>query len=341
MVINIIFWVIVFIISLALMLKSSDWLLEKSEKIGLAIGISPFIVGVIIVGAGTSFPELLSALMAIWEKAPEIVVANAFGSNIANILLVGGASAAVARRIIVTKSLIDLDLPLLAISTSLALAVTWDRQVTWFEALILVSTYIIYLFYAMSQREQEDADIEKVGDLPDILPASDSKNTKNKSKKEKQKKISRPKVNGRDFFILTMGMAGLFFGSRYLIKSVIEISTLINISTELIAITAIALGTSLPELLVSIKAAFQGKAEIAIGNIFGSNVFNLMLVIGIPGLITDLPLDEKTFTIGLPALIISTLLFTISGISRKIHIWEGLMYLVAYGVFAGKLFGLF
>ena len=330
----VLFWSIVFIVSLALMIKSADWLLEKSEKIGLALGISPFIVGVTIVGAGTSFPELISGLMAVWQGATEIVVANAVGSNIANILLVVGVSAVVARKIVVHKSLIDLDLPLLAISTALVLGIIWDRQVTLAEAILLLMTYVIYLTYTMMHKETEDADIERHKDLPDIIPPV-------KTKKKEHKSIKRPKVKGIDLMLLLAGIVGLFIGSKYLIQSVIELSVILQISTGIIAMSAVAVGTSLPELLVSVKAARQGKAEIAIGNIFGSNVFNLLLVIGFPALFSTLAVDEKTFMVGVPVLIMATLIFVISGISRKIHVWEGLMYLILYVLFIVKLFNIF
>lgn len=332
----VLFWSIVFIISLALMIKAADWLLEKSEKIGLALGISPFIVGVTIVGAGTSFPELISGLMAVWQGATEIVVANAVGSNIANILLVVGLSAVIARKIVVHKSLIDLDLPLLAISTALVLGIIWDRQVGFVEGLLLFVTYGIYLTYTMMHKETESAEIEREGDLPDIIPSA-----RIREKGKGKKMARRPKIVGTDLMLLLAGIAGLFLGSKYLIQSVIELSAILNISAGLIAITAVALGTSLPELLVSVKAASQGKAEIAIGNIFGSNVFNLLLVIGFPALFKTLMIDEKTFMIGVPVLIMATLIFVISGISRKVHVWEGLMYLVLYVLFIAKLFNIF
>jgi cation:H+ antiporter len=333
-------WILVFIASLALTVKSADWLLEKSEKIGLALGISPFIVGVTIVAAGTSFPELISGFMAVWQGATEIVVANAIGSNIANILLVIGVSAVVARKIVVTKNLIDLDLPLLAISTGLALIVLWDRQVTMAEGIVLLVTYFIYLAYTMIHNESEDAAIKDTGDLPDIIPAVESKA---KKKKDNAKKVGgkRPKINGMDLLMLALGIVGLFIGSKLMIDSVIALSALFNINPGLIAITAVALGTSLPELLVSVKAAMQGKAEIAIGNIFGSNVFNLLVVIGFPAIFKTLQVDDKTFLIGIPVVVIATLVFTISGISRRIHIWEGLMYLILYLLFIVKLFGIF
>ena len=109
----------------------------------------------------------------------------------------------------------------------------------------------------------------------------------------------------------------------------------------MIAITAIAVGTSLPELVVSVRAAIKKKYEIALGNIFGSNVFNVLIVAGIPALIKPLAIDSLTFLVGLPFLVIATLLFIISGISRRIHIWEGAMYLLIYILFIVKLLNLF
>jgi len=116
---------------------------------------------------------------------------------------------------------------------------------------------------------------------------------------------------------------------------------MLNIATGVIAITAVAVGTSLPELLVSAKAALQKKSEIALGNIFGSNVFNALVVIGLPGLFHVLPVDDQTFTIGVPTMALATLLFVISGISRRIHIWEGAFYLSVYVLFIAKLFNWF
>lgn len=117
------FWIIIFIVSLAILVKGADLLLGSAEKIGLAVGLSPFVVGVVIVGLGTSFPEIISSFIAVLKNVTEIVPANAIGSNIANILLVVGLSAVVGGRLAVTKNLIDLDLPLLAISTVLFLGV--------------------------------------------------------------------------------------------------------------------------------------------------------------------------------------------------------------------------
>ncbi len=334
-------WILLFLIALVLMVKSADWLLEKSEKVGLALGISPFIVGVTIVGAGTSFPELISGLMAVWQNATEIVVANVVGSNIANILLVVGVAVVIGRELVLTKNLIDLDLPLLAISTVLLLAIAWDGQVSWIEGIILIITYVIYFFYTMQDRQADSAAIKKIKDLPDIIPSAVKNEERRRELSQPVNLKTRPRINAMDLLLLLAGIVGLFFGSKYLIKSVIELANIFKVNPGLIAITAVAIGTSLPELLVSIKAAMSGKAEVAIGNILGSNVFNLLLVVGIPALIKPLKVDQQTLTIGIPSMLLATFLFIVSGISKKIYIWEGLMYLILYGVFIGKLFALF
>ena len=324
------FWIIIFLISLALLVKGADWLLGSAEKIGLSIGLSPFIVGVVIVGLGTSFPEIISSLVATFKGVTEIVVANAVGSNIANILLVVGLSAVVGRRLAVTKNLIDLDLPLLAISTVLFLGIAWDRQVVFAESILLLILFVIYFLYTILHKEDDEETME-------VLPARPDR--RKHITGPKKGFIQRPKVTSKDYLFLVLGIISLIIGAKYLVDSVIELSALFSIGVGVISLAAVALGTSLPELIVSIKAAWQKKPEIALGNIFGSNVFNLLLVIGIPGLFKTLIIDEKTFTLGIPVMIAATFLFIISGISRKIHIYEGAMYLVLYLFFMGKLFG--
>jgi cation:H+ antiporter len=324
-------WAVVFIISLVVLVKGADWLLVSAEKIGLAAGLSPFVVGVTIVGLGTSFPELISSFMAVLQNATEIVSANAIGSNISNILLVVGVSAVLGRRLVVTKDLVDLDLPLLVISTVLFLGVVWDKQVTFFESLILLVVYGIYLLYTILHRDEEEKKT-----VPEALPSRATRRDK-----KARKSHLKTGVTVKDFVMLILGIVALVFGAKYLIDSVIRLSEILNIATGVIAITAVALGTSLPELLVSAKAALQKKSEIALGNIFGSNVFNILVVVGLPGLFKNILLDQPTFSIGVPALALATLIFVISGISRRIHIWEGLFYLAVYVLFIVKLFGLF
>ena len=330
----IIFWIIVFIVSLGVLVKGADWLITSAEKIGLSLGLSPFIVGVTIVGVGTSFPELISSFVAVFKGVPDVVAANAIGSSIANILLIVGISAVIGKRLIVTKSLIDLDLPLLAISTVLLLGVVWDKQITFGESLLMLVTYGIYLLYTVLHKDTEDT-----GEIAEFLPSRQER--RKHIAAHNKEEFTRPTLVAKDFILLIVGILGLVFGAKYLIDALVNLSAMLNIATGVIAITAVAVGTSLPELLVSTKAALQKKSEIALGNIFGSNVFNVLVVIGLPGLFRVLPVDSQTFTIGVPTMALATLLFVISGISRRIHMWEGAFYLSVYVLFIAKLFNWF
>jgi cation:H+ antiporter len=308
----ILLWIVVFIVSLFVLVKGADWLLASAEKIGLKIGMSPFVVGVTIVAFGTSLPELISSFVAVSQGLSDFVIANAVGSNVANILLVIGLATLVSKRLQVTKDLIDLDLPLLAISTSIFLLVAWDGSVNFFESLFLLATYIIYLGFSLIYK--------------------DDKSTKAPNNIE---------VTTKDIVMLVIGSISLAAGAKYLIDSVEQLAIIFNLAPGVIAITAVAIGTSLPEVLVSVKAAARRQSEVALGNVFGSNIFNVLVVVGLPGIFGELMVDESTLLIGLPVLFMSTLLFIISGISRRVHVQEGALFLLLYVIFIAKLFGLF
>lgn len=328
------FWIIIFLVSLAVMVKGADWFLHSSEHLGLALGLSPFIVGITIVATGTSLPELISSLFAVSQGVTDIVVGNAVGSNIANILLIAGISAIIGKKLFVDKDLINLDLPLLATSTALFLFVAIDGIITFPEAIILLVGYGIYFLYSIFYKEEnptttEDLLLKKEQPTLHILESLDGTSSK------------KPSFTLRDFGLMVIGILGLIFGSKYLIESVIHLSLFWNIAPGVIAVSAVAIGTSLPELLVSGMAAWKGKADVALGNIFGSNVFNILVVVGIPALFQNLAIDEKTFTLGLPFLAVATFLFILSSISRKLYSWEGAFFILIYALFIAKLFALF
>ena len=308
-------WVIIFVVSLAVLIKGADWLLESAEKIGFKLGLSSFVVGVLIVGLGTSLPELVSSIAAVLKDAPEIVVSNAVGSNIANILLVIGLSALATRKLTVSKNLIDSELPMLSISTVIFLIVVSDGVVTFGEALVLIAAYFVYLFYTIYGGEGDESRKSFSLSLHD-------------------------KILAIDIIKLVVGIIMLVLGAKFLVESVVSIASITGIATGIIAITAVAFGTSLPELVVSIKAARAGKTEVAIGNIFGSNAFNALIVVGLPGVmyLKALPIDEKTLMLGVPIMALATLVFVISGISKTIYKWEGMLFLILYTLFVLKLF---
>jgi cation:H+ antiporter len=325
----------IFITSLFFLVFGADLFLRSAEKIGLSFGLSPFVIGVTIVAFGTSFPELFTAISAVLMDVTELVPANVIGSNIANILLVVGISAVVGKKLVVTKNLIDVELPLLAIGTVILIGVVypWNSDesliITKTESLILLFTYGTYLLYTFFHKE-EPTDIDRIP-----------------TRKERRKHLvlkenfERPNVGYKDWILLVLGGCFLTFSAKYLVSSVIDISSFLGVGIGVISILAVAVGTSLPELVVSAKAAIKGNPEVALGNVFGSNVFNSFVVIGLPGMIKDITIDEVTFTIGFPIMVLATLLFVISGISRRIHNWEGIFYLTLYIIFTVKILNLF
>jgi cation:H+ antiporter len=308
----VIFWIIIFSISVFLLVKSSNWFIESSEKIGLSLKIKPFIVGLTIVAFGTSLPELISSIFAVIKNETEIVVANTIGSNLANILLIGGIISIISGAIPAKRNLIDIDAPLLLITNITFLFIIIDKKVNFYEAIILLIQFIVYLVYTTSQK-------------PDL--------SLNKS----EEIINKEKIKVKVFLKLILGAAGMMIGANYTIESTIKISQMLSIPSSFIAATAIAVGTSLPELSVSVIAAIKKKYEMSLGNILGSNIFNPLVVAGIPALIKELNVDDLTFNITTPFFLAATLIFVISTISKKIHIWEGLMYIILYVLFIYKL----
>jgi len=321
---------VIFVVSLIALVKGADWLLDSAEKIGVHFGLPPFIVGVLITGIGTSLPEFASSIAAIADGAKDIVIANVVGSNIANILLVIGISAVAGRRLIISKNLIDLELPLLAISTVLFLGVASDQFVSHGEGLLLVVAYIIYLTYTLLSRGPTESFIINKG-----------KEIEAKLEKYQRRMLYifiKPFFVFKDYIFLILGVILLTTGAEYMVKSVIGFSEYFHIAVGVVSITAIAIGTSLPELLVSLRAVRKKKYDVSVGNILGSNAFNTLMIAGIPGAAATLPIDEKTFMVGIPVMAAATLIFVISGISQRIHHWEGMLYIVLYIFFLTKLF---
>lgn len=305
-------WIGVFIVSLGALVKGADFLLLSAERIGKYFKLPAFVIGALIVGIGTSLPELASSIAAVFSGEGEIVVANAVGSNIANILLVAGLSAIVGRQIVSTKNLVNIEISLLMLSTVLFLGVAYDGIITQLEAGLVAIAFIVYFSYLIFHRE--DVDIQAEGQ-----PVN--------------------KIEIKDYAFLILGSALLGLGANFLIESVIALSQIFDISPGVISISAIAVGTSLPEILVSVKAVLRGQTDLAFGNVFGSNVFNMLMIVGTVGIFTELPIDERTLLIGLPMLAVATLTFILSSLSMRIYLWEGLMFLILYLFFMLKIFG--
>ena len=313
---------LLFAVGLATLVKASDFFTDAAEKLGLAVGLPPFIVGVTIVSMGTSLPELLSSLFGIFQGAEEVVASNVIGSNIANICLVVGTAAILSTKILrVMYNLISVDLPLFVGSAFLfALMASSDQRFSRGESLILLIGYIVYLFYILKSSDEDDSSSTEETDI-DSLP---------------------PTLNAaqmlRESLVLLLSGIFIFLGAHYTIDSLIQISERLNIGKDIIAISAVALGTSLPELMVTINAALKGKAELAVGNVIGSNIFNIFVVVGIPGLIQPLPVSNSILTHSVPTLLAASLLMFFIVQDNKITIWEGWLFIMLYVWFIATTF---
>ena len=306
----ILFWAAVFAFALFVLVKSADYLVDSASEVGKYFALPSFVIGVLVVGIGTSAPELASSVFAVIQGVPEMVVANAVGSNIANILLIVGLSAILAKNIKVTKLLIDLDIPLLILSTSLFLLTAYDGVVSRYDSIFLLAGLLFYLTYSIAgDKEEEHEDKHKINIV-------------------------------KEFIILGVSLAGLIFSAKYLVVSVVELSKLLHIAVTAVTLLAVALGTSLPELFVSVSSIRKGHADMALGNIFGSNAFNLLAVVGIPAAFADLKIDTNTLKLAIPMLVLVTVLFAVSGISKRVHVFEGIFYLIIYAFFVVSVLGL-
>jgi len=327
-----IIWILVFIVSITVLVLSADKFTETAEKLGLALGIPSFLIGVTIVSIGTSLPEFFTSMAAVFKSTAAVdttalVVSNNLGSNIVNILLIVGLAAIVAKKLEVKRSLVELDIPLLLLSTGLLILVMLDGQITWMEGLILVIGYAIYLKYSLSEHDREKVEVaEDVRTKPHFF---------------RFVKKGEFDFHAKQIFWLIIFASLMYLGARYTVDSIINLGEIFNISSSLLAVTAVAIGTSLPELVISIQSARKGNFEIAIGNVFGSNIFNVLLVIGSASLIKPLVVSTAMIAIGIPFLVVATLLYAFSGISGKVFHYEGAMYLLIYALFIAKLFNLF
>lgn len=300
-------YLLLFIVSLAVLLKGSDWFVSAAEKIGLSFGISPFIIGVTIVAFGTSLPELASSIVAVLAGESEIVVGNVVGSNITNVALVLGIVAIIGGRVKIIKDIMNTDIPLLLVSAVLLWFILSDQQVTIIEAVILLLSLLVFLTYSFKSGKEEDNNEERIA------------------------------AGWQQYALVVVGGVLVYFGAEYTIVSISQISTHIGISPEIIALSLVALGTSLPELVVSIAAARRGNTEMAVGNVLGSNIFNTYAVMSIPRFFGTLTIPPDVLGFSLPLMIGITLLLSVMCLSRTISQWEGWMLILIYVFFIATL----
>ena len=295
---------IVLIVSLLLLAWSADKFVDGSCGLARFLGVSPFLIGMIIVGFGTSAPEMLVSAISAFEGSPDIALGNAYGSNITNVLLILGV-AAIVNPIKVDFSVVKKELPFLAGTIILTVFLILDDFISRINAITMLVLFVpIMVISSLGKKEEQTEE--------------------NDGKKE-----SLP----RSIFWIIFGLALLVGSSRALVWAAKDIATALGISELIIGLTIVALGTSLPELAASVSAARKNEHGVAFGNVVGSNLFNTMCVVGIAGSISPVTVDPKILTRDLPATAIVTLFLFIFGIRKEISRVSGIFLVALYIVY--------
>ncbi|MBN2737501.1 MAG: calcium/sodium antiporter [Spirochaetales bacterium] len=309
MLVSAIFLVIGFVI----LIKGADLFVDGACSIARILKISDLVIGLTIVAFGTSAPELIVNIMASIQGSTNLAIANITGSNISNIFLVLGISA-IIWPLTVEKGTVWKEIPFCLLA-AIILAITGldkiidnrDHSVlSRIDGFVFLGFFILFMYYAfsISKTNEEQSDTKTLGITKSIL-----------------------------FIIL--GIAGLTLGGKWIVDNAVNIARYLKISESFIGLTVVALGTSLPELVTSIVAARKKKADIAVGNVVGSNIFNIFFILGISSVIKPLAVDEG-FYIDISVTLFATFLLFLSMFTGKKHTidrFEGIIFVVLYVVF--------
>ena len=288
--------VITVLIGLAILVWSADIFIDGATTLANSLGVPSFLIGVVILGLGTSAPEMVVSVLAALEGSPELALGNAYGSNIMNIALVLGTTALISP-IIIHKSIVKRDLPLLLVITILAAWQLRDGQLSQSDGIILLlglaAVLIFQIVMNLRSSRQEDKKIA-------------SKNNEHSENKDRQSAgIFRGLAS------LIIGMSILILSSRAIVWGAVELATFWGLSELIIGLTVVAVGTSLPELVASLSAARKGEHDMALGNIIGSNIFNTLGVVGLAALIAPISADPIILSRDVLAMALLTLLLVV------------------------------
>lgn len=308
---------ILLLLGFVLLIKGAEWLVSGATAIASRLGISDLVIGLTIVSMGTSMPELIISVIASVNGSSGLATGNVFGSNIANVLLILGATAVICD-LPVQRSTILSELPFSLAAALLigflANSALWyepsnDLNISRGDGMIILFFFFLFLAYILVLTK----DGQNKADLSDAPPVPMAKN----------------------LLLIAAGIAGLFLGGKWVVDGAVHIAGLFGLSETLIGLTVVALGTSLPEMVTSIMAALKKNTDIAVGNAIGSNIFNLLWILGVSAVINPLPFNVAS-NVDILAVIASScmvLLALIIGRRLVIKRAEGIVFLAVYAVY--------
>lgn len=304
---------ILFVVGFVALIKGADWLVTGSSAIAKQMGLSDFVIGLTIVSVGTSAPELIVNVMASIEGSAGIAIGNVLGSNIANVLLILGI-AAIIYNLPIRRNTVLSEIPF---SLAAALLVGFLANTDLFgnenevsglsrgDGVIILFFFGLFLLYVFTlPSAKEDAGEQPIASMP----------------------------MGRAWLMTVAGIVGLFFGGKWVVEGAIEMSKTLGMSEEFIGLTVVAIGTSLPELVTSAVAAFRKNTDIAVGNVVGSNIFNLLLILGLSSVIRPLPFQASSNIDLLVVVFSGALVIVALAVGRKLVIKRiaGVLFVASY-----------
>ena len=327
----------VLIVSLIVLVKSSEYFIESSVSIARMLNISDFIIGLTIVAVGTSMPELASSLAAALINADSIATGTLFGSNITNIGLILGITA-VFQLIKTKKIMFQRDSYILIFISLLVLILGLDLTYSFIDGLVLLIIFVLYILYLTESMEDSEQNFSGfIGYVVNMKFFSTLK-----------LHFERKAVNGKDFELkkflkhsatLIVSLIVIFISAKFLIDSAILLAGEFHLTQGFIGVTLIAVGTSLPEMAVSLMSVKKGYTDIMIGNIIGSNIANITLILGLTAIVSPLALTMFDLNMLIPFMIlISALLMFFIGSRAEIRQAEGILLLVLYTAFIYFMF---
>ena len=302
-------------VGLVCLVMGAESLVRGAARLATMMGISPLVVGLTIVAFGTSAPELAVSIQSGLEGQAGIAVGNVVGSNIFNVLFILGISALIVP-LVVSQQLVRFDVPLMIVISLLVLLFGWDGRISAFEGALLFAGVVAYtaFLFVQSRRETKAVQAEYEQEFG-------------------QKETETPHSLPRNLLFIVAGLGMLILGSRLLVSSAVEIAHYFGVSDLVIGLTIVAVGTSLPEVVTSIVAALRGERDIAVGNVVGSNIFNILCVLGLTSIVTPggLEVSATALQFDIPVMIAVALaclpiFFTGYTIAR----WEGALFLAYY-----------
>lgn len=303
---------LVFTGGLVAVIAGADGVVRGGSRIAERLGIPPLVIGLTIVAFGTSAPELVVSGGAAIRNEPGLAVGNVMGSTVANVGLIVGVGALI-RPITVHRRLLVRESPLLILVLSIVMALSWNDALGRLDGLALLTGFAIYLWFLFRWAAQGETTLPDVEDEPGDAP------------------LPTPV---RDWSLTVLGLAGLLVGGHYVLEGANSIARAVGVPEAVIGATMVAIGTSLPELASTAAAAFRGLGDIAIGNVIGSNVFNLGLVLGTAAVLRPLEMSPmQVVRQVIPALIFCVAVIPLAYTGMRVNRWEGLLLLSGYGGF--------